>query len=243
MSRQSPREDEIFVRKHFENYLVNAGIAFGVDENYSDSPDWVMISEGKRIGCEFATVTVEKLVKWAKHKQFASLKQGTKYVIVIPIEPHMWIQRILSEKNSLVPRYIKRACLDECWLVLHCGSNRRQWFIPFDEGMLEVFRAYSSSIQSKFSKVFFLYEDKQIFELKSTAWNVEAYDAKSGLQRVRKSWPSQILELVRVELFGKETIDHAGLPTEEKIFLPYIEAGVSHGDPDAPTKRIQKKAK
>jgi hypothetical protein len=224
------KSDEIFARNHIGLFLEEKYPGYEIDESIIDDPDYVFEYESKRIGIEFAHITIEKLMEWAAHKQFSELKHDVRYILTIPIEPHMWIQRSISDKNTLFDKYMVNSNLDECWLLLHQGDNSRRWFIPEDKNILSVLQIYASNLPTKFRKILYLHQDHDVVELKTKIKEGTA-NVVASVPLTQQGWRAQEINLVRTTLKGETTINIDDVPIEQHFFIPYLETGVEHGDP------------
>jgi len=231
MSRKEHKPDEVYAKNHIHTYLNIHYPGYTTDESFTDDPDYVFMHESKRIGVEFSHITIEQLMEWTARKQFDQLKHDVRYILTIPIEPHMWIQRCLNDKNPLFTKYIKNGKLDECWLLLHQGDNSRKWFIPDNPKLLEVMQVYASNSSTKFKKILYLHQNNEISELKVLE--------KKGIKHVlaltpilQEGWRAQELTLVQTTINnGMKYVNLEEIPIEDHVFIPYLESGVRHGDP------------
>ena len=213
-------DEEIFVKKHLEQYLQSKNIDFEFDINHTDKPDLVLDIDNKRIGCELTMITVEKLMKWSNTNK--KLEHDHMYSITIPYEPHMWIQKSISEKNKKIDSYVSNANLDECWLLLHCGSNSFNWFYKNEDYLLEVYRYFSSNMNQKFSKILFLYRDKEIYEL--------IINEPESLEAPKYPIKDNVYKTITMSFFlttltnEDRTVNIQELPVAENIYLNFIDA-------------------
>jgi hypothetical protein len=234
MARSNYKPDEIFARDHLLKFLDKHYSGYTVDESITDAPDFVFTYKSKRIGIEFAHITIAQLMEWAARKQYDDLKHDVRYIVTIPIEPHIWITKILSVKDELVKKYINNCNLDECWILLHQGDNSRKWFIPDDESLRDVLKIYASNIPTKFRKVLYLHQDSDVINVKSSSYK-GPHHIFSIAETIKKGWPAREIHLVRTNFEGKVnvTVNIDDVQINEHIFIPYLEPGVKHGDPRA----------
>ena len=227
------RSDEALACNKLLDYLASEGHVVVEDSDHVDKPDLVINIDGKKVGCELTEITVGKLKEWHKHKDSIQLASQEKYELVVPIEPHMWIQRSLQDKARKYESYFDNTDISECWLLLHCGDVMGEWFIPFDEEILFIFRFYTSAMNVPFTKVFFLNCNESIYELKKQSWGDFRLLPKL-FQCIRKGWRTRVLTIVQLAPVEPILYDLDTLPIKEKVYLPYLAPNVFHGDPDAP---------
>lgn len=227
------RSDETLACNKLLDYLASSGHVVVEDFDHVDKPDLVITVDGRKVGCELTEITVGKLKEWHRHKDSIELASQKKYELVVPIEPHMWIQRSLRDKAEKYDSYIDNADISECWLLLHCGDVESEWFIPFDEKILFIFRFYASAMNVPFAKVFFLNCNESIHELKKQAWG--NFRLLPMLFRyIQKGWRARVLTIVQLAPVESKLYDLDALPIKEKVYLPYLTPNAFHGDPNAP---------
>ncbi|NVJ66970.1 MAG: hypothetical protein HWE16_10810 [Gammaproteobacteria bacterium] len=218
--RKEHREDEAFAQKHLEMFLSHEKSCYKFDLSHKDKPDLLFLKDNeRRIGCELVTITVEKLMKWTNTK--SKIQKDHVYKISIPYEPHMWIQKAIIEKNKKIDGYIKNANLDECWLLLHCGDNSRNWFYKNEEYLLNVYTYIASNLKHRFVRVLFLYRDQLIYELKT----------EEGAKLPAPKYPItqkgfrtiEISEIPTVLTNHDRTIEISKLPVADEIKLPFLD--------------------
>jgi hypothetical protein len=232
MTRTKLKPDEIFAKRYLCQYLDKNYTSYEIDESITDDPDFVFEHESKRIGVEFSHITIPQLMEWAARKQYDDLEHDARYIITIPIEPHMWVQKVLRDKNVLYEKYINSSDLDECWLLLHQGDNGRKWFIPKDEKLILVLKIYASNFATKYKRILYLHQEEKIIDIRTDEFK-GLNSISRGLSIAQKGWPTQVIHHVRTTPKGKTTINIDDVPIKEHIFIPYLEPNVYHGDPDA----------
>ncbi len=217
--RKNHSPDELFAKNHLIALLDQQGTDYSFDESHSDKPDLLFESGKKRIGCELTMLTVEKLMKWSNSRK--RFEKDHLYKVIIPYEPHMWIQNAIRDKDKKIESYISNANLDECWLLLHCGHHSYNWFYKAYDYLLDVYTYVASKMSHKFSKVLFLYRDKKIFDLKNDLpTDVKAPD----LPYTEKGYKTINMMIMQTTLPDHDsTINLAEVPVAEEVSLPLLD--------------------
>lgn len=96
-------------------HLRASELHVNIDESITDRPDAVLVVNGERVALECRTFTPEKLIKEYKK----DLVPDRNYQIFLPIEPHSWLGRAISEKNQKIDAYKLNGRASEAWLVVH----------------------------------------------------------------------------------------------------------------------------
>ncbi len=220
--REKHSPDELFAKEHFQKFLEKEEIDYAFDEGHSDKPDLLFSSGEKRIGCELTMLTVEKLMKWSNSRR--RIENDRLYKIIIPYEPHMWIQNTITDKSKKLEAYLSQAHLDECWLLLHCGHHSYNWFYKADDYLLNVFTFMASKLKHDFTKVLFLYRDKVIYDLKK---NDSASLEAPKLPYTERGYKTIDMTVMRTTLPNHDsTINLEEIPVAEEISLPLLDQRV-----------------
>ena len=74
-------------------------------DGITDKPDWVFRLDNKVIAAECTYLTVEKFMQW-NNQEFPV--DGKDHEIIIPVEPHMWMEKIIKSKAKKIPKYKRR---------------------------------------------------------------------------------------------------------------------------------------
>jgi hypothetical protein len=217
--RSELKSDELFAKKHLEKYFISNGIEYRFDESHTDKPDLVFINSEKRIGCELTMLSVEKFMMWTNDKR--KLISEHSYRLVIPLEPHMWISKSISDKNKKVENYKINANIDECWLLLHCGPGSHNWFYKDTKLILDCYRYVAMHKKHGFKKILFLYRDKKVYDLTDANKCPETVPI---LPFDNKGYETIEIQMLTTVLTNKDkTIKLGEIPEAERVLLNFMD--------------------
>jgi len=114
--RKSRTLAENFAISAMSEFLKELGYNVKTNDAITDKPDWVFNLDNKTIAAECTYLTVEKFMQWNNQKFPID---GKTYEIIIPVEPHMWMEKIIKSKAKNIPQYKANASASEMWLILH----------------------------------------------------------------------------------------------------------------------------
>ena len=114
--RKSRTYAENFAISEISSFLTKLGHNVKTKDDITDKPDWVFSLDNKIIAAECTYLTVEKFMQW-NNQEFPI--DGKAHEIVIPVEPHIWMEKILKSKAKKIPQYKANAGASEVWLILH----------------------------------------------------------------------------------------------------------------------------
>lgn len=114
--RKSRTYAEIFAISAMSNLLTKLGHSVKTRDDITDKPDWAFRLDNKIIAAECTYLTLEKFMQW-NNQEFPV--DGKAHKIIIPVEPHMWMEKIIKSKAKKIPQYKANAGASEVWLILH----------------------------------------------------------------------------------------------------------------------------
>ena len=153
--RAKRTRDEVAAISQVTASLREAGHSVVEDLTFTDRPDWVFELDGRRIAADCSSVTLEQLMKWAKSKR--QLVPGRCYKITFPVEPHLWIKRLLESKSSKVGHYLARARAQEAWLIAHSDFEPGFSFFESTAERLQLMRDAAAALVTQFDCVWFVH--------------------------------------------------------------------------------------
>jgi hypothetical protein len=145
------------------NLLRRRGNPVEEDPTFTDRPDWVFSLCGTRIGAECRCINLQALMKWGNDT--ARLIPCRCYEIIIPFEPHLWLQRAILDKESRAQEYRANSDADQLWLVAHSELRTSLPFFPCNDMILSLLRQAAAAIESSFDCVWFVHPDCGAVEL------------------------------------------------------------------------------
>jgi len=137
--------------------LRREGNAVEDDQAFSDRPDWVFSLNGTRIAAECRCINLEALMKWGNDTR--RLVPGKCYEIVIPNEPHLWLQQAVLEKEPKAEEYRANSHAEQLWLIAHSELRTPLPFFPCDEPTLALLKQAAAAIRSSFDCLWFVHAD------------------------------------------------------------------------------------
>lgn len=114
--RKSRTLAEEFAISNLSGFLTKLGHKVKTKDEITDNPDWVFSLDNKTIAAECTYLTVEKFMQW-NNQEFPI--DGKTHEIVIPVEPHIWMEKIIRSKAKKIQQYKANADASEVWLILH----------------------------------------------------------------------------------------------------------------------------
>ncbi len=132
------------------------------DLDVVDKPDWVFAIDGKKIAADCCHLSMERAMSWSK--TIKRLKHGKAYEIIIPNEPHIWLRQTIENKQKRIKEYTDRSGAQEVWLIVHSDLLEFPFF-EFDSVTIDLLKRSAASMDSSFSKIWFVYKGEKAFSL------------------------------------------------------------------------------
>jgi hypothetical protein len=213
MTRPLPTPNEIYAKDLLEKYLISKGITYRFDLKINDAPDGLIEINNERISYDFTLLTLSELMSWYHSKRH--FENDKCYRIHIPLEPDLWMKRILKKKNKNVEKYKINSNSTKCWLILHNENNNLP--IVDDDPKLISMMSYMAYIEPHdFDSILFLYNKNKSYELFLKGLNrpkLITYDYSFGIPNIT------INEITSILTNKGINIDLKQIPLIEEIYL------------------------
>jgi hypothetical protein len=162
MSRATRTNNEEHAISLFCKYLCDCGVVFEPDSEVTDRPDLVIKVGNRRIGCELTIVTPQEMMRWyGTHK---ALEKDRVYKVTVPVEPDLWMQKIVESKSVKADSYLGAAALDEIWLVIHNEALGLPAIVN-DAYTISMLEYVATTIGHKFSAIYYVYDESHTYAL------------------------------------------------------------------------------
>ncbi|TXG36982.1 ankyrin repeat domain-containing protein [Seonamhaeicola maritimus] len=185
MSRPERTNEENKTIEAFLKKLETQGVDYAIDESITDKPDLVLIIDGKRIGYELTTVTLQQYEKWSRSKRKnATLKKIDEHRI--PNKPDEWVANSITDKTEKISSYKLEHDLDIVNLIVHIG------FLPAfgnDEETLNRLMWSCQETENEFDEIWFVGEKQKVTKL----WH-------QGKEKIKKPPPPQHNQIVHKQI-------------------------------------------
>lgn len=127
------------------------------DETITDSPDWVFSCDSVRIAAECRCINLEAVMRWANSNR--TMKPERCYEIIIPNEPHLWIDRAVADKEGKIEKYKERAQATEIWLIAHSEFPATLPLFEADSTTLDLMHKATAALKTNFNKIWFVHPE------------------------------------------------------------------------------------
>ena len=192
------------------------------DNSITDKPDWAFSLDGKKVAADCRNINPERLMRWSNTT--SEVRTSNTYDnAVFPLEPHLWVQKSVEEKEEKIGVYLSEAKASEAWLILHsCVDEPYEWF-DCNEDLLRTMTQAARAIQPTFDQIWYVHTDNQ-----NTVYRIwKKGDPKEAFPEVLKNGRYPYFRVSKVNTVWLNDEPLSITEAEEELVVPPIDSRYS----------------